>query len=228
MAELRVVVQERERLLREGLAMALGAEPDVELVAACGTAGELVAACEEHRPDLVVLEADAEGWDAPRLVAALRKRQRALRVVALYVRMDSVLATRSCQAGVRALVSRQGGMIAFMAALRSTAHSATVTPLAPPEPAEARGCSPLSDRELEVLELVGSGLTSAAIAGRLGISRKTVENHKQRLFTKLGVQNQAHAVAVAMRNGLLAGRPVASVAASPPPAPTGLSALAVV
>ena len=50
---------------------------------------------------------------------------------------------------------------------------------------------------------IGAGSTTRGVAETMGISPKTVENHKQRIFSKLGVQNQAHAVAVAMRQGLL-------------------------
>jgi DNA-binding CsgD family transcriptional regulator len=64
----------------------------------------------------------------------------------------------------------------------------------------------LTTRELDVLNLIGCGHTTSEIGPRLGISPKTVENHKQRLFAKLGVSNQAHAVAVSMRLGLLDGR----------------------
>ena len=56
---------------------------------------------------------------------------------------------------------------------------------------------------LQVLALISGGSTTSQIAERLGISAKTVENRRQALFAKLGVQNQSHAVAVAMRTGLL-------------------------
>ena len=61
----------------------------------------------------------------------------------------------------------------------------------------------LTPRELTILNLVGAGFTSREISSQLTISHKTVENHKQRIFAKLGVQNQAHAVSVAMRLGLM-------------------------
>jgi DNA-binding CsgD family transcriptional regulator len=67
----------------------------------------------------------------------------------------------------------------------------------------------LSPREIEVLEEIGSGANSRTVAATMGISPKTVENHKQRIFTKLGVQNQAHAVSVAMRQGLMTALPAA-------------------
>jgi len=60
-----------------------------------------------------------------------------------------------------------------------------------------------------VLALISAGLTTAQIAIRMGISRKTVENRRQSLFAKLGVQNQSHAIAVAIRTGVLGSAPVA-------------------
>ena len=72
----------------------------------------------------------------------------------------------------------------------------------------------LTGRELEVLRLIGAGRTTREISGALGVSRRTVENHKRRIFAKLDVQSQAHAVASAARLGLLtltsaaAGAPV--------------------
>lgn len=70
----------------------------------------------------------------------------------------------------------------------------------------------LTPRQLEVVELIGRGLTSQAIADELGVRPKTVENYKQRLFSRLGVQNQAHAVARCSHLGLIGERPVATLA----------------
>jgi DNA-binding NarL/FixJ family response regulator len=61
----------------------------------------------------------------------------------------------------------------------------------------------LTRRQLEVVRLIGRGLTSQEIAGQLGVRPKTVENYKQRVFVRLGVQNQAHAVARCARLGLM-------------------------
>ena len=61
----------------------------------------------------------------------------------------------------------------------------------------------LTPRQLEVVRLIGRGLTSQEIAGQLGVRPKTVENYKQRVFVRLGVQNQAHAVARCARMGLM-------------------------
>lgn len=76
-------------------------------------------------------------------------------------------------------------------------------------PPQARGRAPgsgaLTNRELQVLALIGAGCTSSEISRRLGISTKTVENRRQNIFTKLGVQSQSHAVSIALRAGMLGG-----------------------
>ena len=61
----------------------------------------------------------------------------------------------------------------------------------------------LTRRQIEVVRLIGRGLTSQEIASHLGVRPKTVENYKQRVFVRLGVQNQAHAVARCARLGLM-------------------------
>jgi DNA-binding CsgD family transcriptional regulator len=66
----------------------------------------------------------------------------------------------------------------------------------------------LTERETEVLQLIAEGLTTKDVSVQLGISPKTVENYKQHMFSKLGVQSRAHAVAVGTRLGLLAAAAV--------------------
>jgi DNA-binding NarL/FixJ family response regulator len=212
----RIAIQDRQRLYREGVALVLAGEPDLEVVAIAATAAELVTVTAETHIDLVVLELDVgEDWDACRLVAALRKRHAGLAVVGLLPGDDDELPARAYQAGVRSVFPRNAGIRAFLRTVRSL-------------PSPSRAAVPadrvihlderrplLSHREIQVLGEIGAGATTRVVAETMGISPKTVENHKQRIFTKLGVQNQAHAVAVAMRQGLL------SPSAGPTLLPTG-------
>jgi DNA-binding NarL/FixJ family response regulator len=197
----RVAIQDRQRFFREGLAMVLGGEPDVEVVAAVATASEVTRACEDERPDVVLLELDADEWDACRLAAALRKRTSTLRVIGVANAVDRMLGLRAYQAGIRSVVPRGGGVSGVLTAIRSNTPTVGAVTAMPPVRVSPRAV--LTARELDVLGLVGAGHTTREVSEVLGISPKTVENHKQRIFVKLGVQNQAHAVAVAMRTGLL-------------------------
>ncbi len=198
----RIAIQDRQRLYREGVALVLASEPDFEVVATAATAAELVTATAEIDVDLVVVELDGEDWDACRLVAALRKRHANLAVVGLLPGDDDTLPARAYQAGVRSVFPRNAGIRAFLRTVRSLpGPSRTVAAKRVVSIDERRPL--LSQREVQVLGEIGSGSTTRIVAETMGISPKTVENHKQRIFAKLGVQNQAHAVAVAMRQGLL-------------------------
>lgn len=203
----RIVVQQRQRLFREGIGQLLSAELDLEVVAIVATDAELVEACLEHGPAVVLMEANVSDWDVLRLLASLRRIVPGVAVIGLSAWPATISEqAKSRRAGMRCLLSRDGGIAGILTAVRSPAGSGTGGLSAPtPRPASSPGPSGavLTVRELEVLSLVAAGLTSAGVAGRLHISHKTVENHKQRLFVKLEVQNQAHAVSVAMRTGLL-------------------------
>lgn len=200
---LRIAIQDRRRLFREGLALILTAEPDLSVVALAATAQELVRATEGHDLDLVLLELDCVEWDPCRLAAALCRRHGGLVVVGTTAGGAAArLSSRAYRAGVRTVFPRDAGM-------RTLLHTIRGLPVPPRAPVAQRvvdldaPAPSLSRREVEVLAAISTGATTHQVAHGLGIRPKTVENHKQRIFSKLGVQNQAHAVAVATRRGLL-------------------------
>ena len=197
-----IAIQDRRRLFREGLALILGAEPDLAVAPPASTAQELVAATDGCDLDVVLLELDCAEWDTCRLVVALRKRHAGLAVIGTVAGGDGRPSTRAYRAGVRTVFARDDGMRTLLQTIRSLPG--------PDRPAAVHRVvdlrepvAVLSRREVEVLAGISAGCTTQRVAAGLGISPKTVENHKQRIFTKLGVQNQAHAVAVASRRGLL-------------------------
>jgi DNA-binding NarL/FixJ family response regulator len=203
MPRLTGVVQERRRLLREGLALWIAAQDDLQLAGAVASGAELVALCADQSPDFAVFEADAEGWDPLEIARNLCRRNPGLRLVGT-VGDRGAEQGPALGAGMAALVERSAGVGAVLAAVRG---NGTVVDLRSVErqprvePSDLRTI--LTDRELEILMLIGSGLAAREIADRLRISPKTVDNHKQRIYAKLGVQSQAHAVAVAIRAGFI-------------------------
>jgi DNA-binding CsgD family transcriptional regulator len=100
--------------------------------------------------------------------------------------------------GVATMVDTSAAPAVFLAAVAGT-QAGTRLRWSPP----TIGPMPLTVRERSVLALVAAGRTSFDVAAELGITTRTVEAHKKRIFERLGVQNQAHAVAVAVRAGLL-------------------------
>ena len=198
---LRGVIQERQRLLREGLALWIAAQPDLELVAAAGTGRDLLVACAAGPVDFVMFEADAVEWDPVETAREVRRRHPAVRLVGTARDRDAAQAFQAAQAetGPCEVIDRAAGIAEVLAAVRRGERA----PIHAPDAAAPDPRALLTDRQLEILVFVGMGLSAREIAARLGISAKTVDNHKQRIYARLGVQSQAHAVAVAMRAGLI-------------------------
>ncbi len=205
----KVAVQQRQRLFREGLGQLLQAELDMDMVGAANTSVDLLAVCQEQRPDVAVLEADAVEWDPGRLARTLKRAVPQVRILGLTTgEMSRADTARAHRDGITDVLPRSAGFDRILVALRATSPGprlrsalGSVELNSTVDPSEMV----LTPRELTILNLVGAGFTSREISSQLTISHKTVENHKQRIFAKLGVQNQAHAVAIALRKGLLGG-----------------------
>jgi DNA-binding CsgD family transcriptional regulator len=173
-----VVVVHREAMVAEGIAAGLSTHPGLLPIAVATTAREGEMCAE--RADVIALDELVDGAVA----AATRLRRQGRRVVMIGERTDD---------GADARVS-------------PTATIASLAKAMVPE--EAVASKPrLSPREKEVLGLVAKGLAAKQVARRLGISPKTVELHKSRIFAKLGVNNQTAAVSLALSNELRSGQP---------------------
>lgn len=198
-----VVIQEQRKLVRAGLAAILAKQEELDVIASVATDDELLAEVRASSPDVVVLELETP-WDLRALVAELRAVHPDIRIVAVHKGRLTDLGRRPVEAQIDELAAYGGGTSALIAAILAE-------PLEPADRAERRQLpsrSTLTPREREVLRHLADGLTAADCAAALNVSPKTVDNHKQRIFSKLGVQNQAHAVALAHRIGLLGGQTI--------------------
>jgi DNA-binding CsgD family transcriptional regulator len=195
----RILLQDRRRLLRDGISL-LAAEEDVHLDAVADAEGVLEV-IDRSAIDVLVVEVGSVDWSIAELVAAVRDRCGAVLVVGLHAgrRSDHTAVARSAKIDV--LLPYAAGASALFDAVRGR------EPHLQPAPTVERRVLPgrevLTPREREVLRHISAGLTTQQSAQLLEVSPKTVDNHKQRMFAKLGVQNQAHAVAVAHRCGIL-------------------------
>jgi DNA-binding NarL/FixJ family response regulator len=179
--------------------------PDFELTA-CGATFEEVrdTAC-DHAADVALIDLDGVGimgLGAPPMFHRLWLRAR---IVGLYHNLSAAAQRDLTDRGVSMFFDRALGVEALLDALRAAAARPRLLDLNGQKPVPA---ALLSGREREVLQLVARGATIRQIAGHLSISSKTVGNHKQRIFLKLGVRNQAHAVAVGLGEGWLDGNPL--------------------
>ncbi|SDZ44298.1 DNA-binding response regulator, NarL/FixJ family, contains REC and HTH domains [Amycolatopsis xylanica] len=183
-----VVLQHRNALLREFLAERIAREPGLVFAGAAPTGWELIQLCERRTPSVAVFEADAPQWADGQLIALLVRAGPPVRMVGVHEELPASF----YGAGISALVPYADGLRALLEVVKTAA---------PPVQTRRDG-SALTHRELEVLRLLSVACPPERIAATLGISRHTVQNHKQRIYAKLRVHNQAQAAACAVRLGL--------------------------
>jgi two-component system, NarL family, nitrate/nitrite response regulator NarL len=201
----RVAVQSSRRLLRDTLSACLAVRPDVTVVGKVATPGEMLALCELRRPDVVILDAGPRLGEAAGQVGTLTRRFPEVNVIATYRDASEQELAAACRAGVASLVPESHGLAAVVALLRRRRGR---------HAKDERGG--LTDRELEIVVLTGSGHSVAEIAALLRLSPLTVENLKRRVFAKLDVSSSVHAVARAASLGML-DRPDGPAAITRPP-----------
>ena len=202
----RIIVCDPRRLLRQSLASWLHAQPSLEVAATISSISELRAA-EENLPKLnadVLLvtlsgavtspERDPQFTKDRKIIAARLPQLRFIAIVD-----DAHADATLLQHGFHALVNAASGTAGILRSI--LAGSAEFVPHVTEQAVEDPG--PLTARETEVLHLIGHGSTTESVARELGISISTVASHKERIFAKLGANNQAHAVARAIELGLL-------------------------
>jgi DNA-binding NarL/FixJ family response regulator len=213
----RVLVVEDHPVLRGVVRLACEHTPGLALAGEVGTGEEAVEACRELRPDVVVLDLSLpgalQGLDVARVV---RAEGTAGRLLVLTGRSDEEAVFDAIKAGADGFLEKTAG-VRFIAdaLLRVGAGERVFTPeqerIAVAElgrlARQARESSgvraSLTDRELEILDLVSRGLTVKQVASRLGLSPRTVETHIAKLYRKLGVRNRVQAVSKAAALGLV-------------------------
>jgi DNA-binding NarL/FixJ family response regulator len=213
----RVAVLSSRRLLRDTLATCLAARPDLTVVGKVAQPEELPALCELGGPDVVILDAGRRLSEFAVLADNLLQRFPGLNVIVIYRDAAQPDLTAACRAGVTALVPESHGLAGVLALLRRSTGLRAHT---------VRGS--LTDRELELVMLTGSGHSVAEMAVLFGISPLTVENLKRRVYAKLGVNSSAQAVARAASLGMLGQRADHQPVAQPAPGSTGFTTLTVV
>jgi two-component system, NarL family, nitrate/nitrite response regulator NarL len=187
-----VAVQSPSRLFRDALSSCLAVRPDVTVVGTVADPDRMPALCELRQPDVVIFDAGPRLNEICRPVDRLMRRFPELNVIATYRDAAAEDLSAACRAGVASLVPESHGLEAVLAVVRRR-RGRHARPSA----------GAMTDRELEILVLAGSGHSVPEMADLLGISPLTVENAKRRIYAKLDVNSGAHAVSRAASLGIL-------------------------
>ncbi|MCZ2819713.1 response regulator transcription factor [Modestobacter sp. VKM Ac-2977] len=206
---LRVVLVDDHRLFRESLGALLAVHEGIEVVAEGANGEEAVRLARQHRPDVVLLDVEMPGQSVLTSLVEIRSASPSTRIVVLTMHENTPLARQLLLRGASAYLIKTIGHHELVAAIRAaTDREQDLITLSVSRGGLAgltsQGGPMLSEREVEVLALVGKARSNAAIATELRISEGTVKRHLSNINAKLGSTSRLDAVRRATQARLLA------------------------
>jgi two-component system, NarL family, invasion response regulator UvrY len=208
---IRVLVADDHPVVRRGLRQILTEATDISVDGEAGTAQEIVAAATSKPFDVVLLDLKLGDVSGLEVLAQLKAEKPKLPVLVLSIYPEDQYGVRSIRAGAAGFLNKEAAPERLIAAIRQVASGRRyLTPaLAEALAAQvAKGTSgaphqSLSDRELQVLEMIAAGRTVGEIAKTLHRSVKTISTHRTRLLAKMGMKTNAELTHYAVTNGLV-------------------------
>jgi DNA-binding NarL/FixJ family response regulator len=220
---IRVVIADDQALVRSGFAALLAAQPDIEVIGEAADGEAAIGLVAEHRPDVVLMDIRMPGLDglaATKRIAADPAPADTKVVILTTFDLDEYV-FEAIRAGASGFLVKHTEPDELLRAVREVvAGGALMSPgvtrrlfdefaTRAREPFEPRALDRLTDREREVVALVGGGLSNREIAATMFIGEATAKTHVSRLLTKLGVRDRVQAVVLAYQTGLVRpGEPI--------------------
>ena len=191
-------------MVREGLRTIVSSQPDMVMVAQAGNAEQAVAEFRRHRPDITLMDLRLPGTNGTDTLIAIRGEFPDARIIMLSMSDGDGEIQRAMRAGAAAYLLKSMPNDQILSVIRSVHAGRRHVPAeVAAKLAEHLGEESLTARELDVLRLIRDGHRNKQIADCLSISETTVNFHIRNLVDKLGANDRAHAVAIAIRRGLL-------------------------
>jgi DNA-binding NarL/FixJ family response regulator len=214
----RVVLADDQPLIRSGLRVLIADAPDITVVGEAGTGAEAVRRVADLRPDVVVMDIRMPGMDGIEATRRITADADPPHVLVLTTFDDDDYVYGALRAGASGFLVKDMALEDILAAIRVVAAGdALIAPSVTrrlieqftdrPQPAPpSRELNGVTEREREVLTLVGRGMSNSEIAAELYISVATAKAHVARLFTKLDARDRVQLVIIAYETGLVAPR----------------------
>lgn len=196
----RLLIADDHPIVREGLKGFLGLQSDLEVVGEASTLDVTRHLAAQLQPDLILLDLHLEDGNALELLPELKKLAPKAKLLILTSFLDDLYVQEAMRLGAAGYVLKHEGPAALLDDIRAALRGEIPLDPAAVRALSERGVNPLSSltpRELEVLELIGQGLSNKHIAARLEIAEKTVKTHATSLFAKLGVSGRTQAALLA-------------------------------
>jgi DNA-binding NarL/FixJ family response regulator len=203
---IRLLCVDDHAIVREGLAALIRVHEDMELVGAAASGEEAIVMFHRHRPDitLVDLRLGSDGLSGLDVIRAIRSEDAAARIVVLTMYQGDEDIHRALEAGATTYLGKDTLWEELAQVIRRVHGGEHPTSAAVEEQLAKRATEEvLTDREVEVMQLVAQGMRNKEIGARLGISELTVQVHVKNILVKLHVNDRAAAINVAARRGII-------------------------
>ncbi len=200
----KVLIVDDHPVIREGLAMHLGTQPDLEV---CGEANDIPGALSllaSTHPDIAIIDISLKNGNGLELIRRIREREDNVRILVWSMHPENLYAERALRAGAQGYLNKGQATHHVLDALRAILQGKIyvsggladqlLSRMIGRKKDERSPIESLSDRELEVFQLIGAGLMTEAIAEKMHISPKTVETFRSRIKEKLGLNNMAELI----------------------------------
>ncbi|MCX4645752.1 response regulator [Streptomyces sp. NPDC055059] len=199
----RVLLAEDQGMMRGALALLLGLEADIEVVAQVARGDAIVDRALETRPDVALLDIELPGRSGLDAAADLREQCPDCRVLILTTFGRPGYLRRAMEAGAAGFLVKDGPVEDLAEAVRRVLRGETVIDPALAAAALSAGPNPLTTRECDVLKASADGATVSDIAGKLHLSESTVRNYLSSAIGKTGTRNRMEAMREARQQGWL-------------------------
>jgi DNA-binding NarL/FixJ family response regulator len=201
----RVFMVDDHPLMRKGLGELINQQPDMIICGEADDAPEALKAIGQIRPDLVIVDISLKTQNGIELIKNIKAINPSIQILVLSMHDESIYALRVLKAGAKAYVMKQEVVDKVMEAIRRirlgkvfvserVAAQMLSQVVDGNDPSRESPVDALSDRELEIVTLIGNGTPTREIAKRLGISIKTVESHRAHIKDKLSLTNATQLV----------------------------------
>lgn len=200
---IRVLIAEDQGMMRGALALLLGLEDDIEVVAQVGSGSEVVPTALDTRPDIALLDIEMPGMDGITAARVLREELPDCKVLILTTFGRPGYLRRAMEAGASGFLVKDGPVEELAAAIRRVLSGDKVIDQNLAADALKSGPNPLTPRERDVIAAAADGSTISDISSRLYLSESTVRNYLSSAIGKTGARNRIEAARTAQHNGWL-------------------------